>query len=104
MTKGVPSSLYIGGKQFSKKLNRRAKELELEVSNPRVRHQFRNRIERIFNNADKIRKGSFRGQDSEVFFYRRGKDVVLTKSNGNFITILTNGANNPRFLESSIVK
>lgn len=104
MTKSIPSSLYVGGKQFSKKLNRRAKELGLDVSNPRVRYQFKNRIERIFNNADEIRKGSFRGQDSEVFFYRRGRDVVLTKSNGDFITILTNGASNQRFLESSIVK
>jgi hypothetical protein len=58
-TKGIPSALNIGGKQFSKKLNRRAKELNLDVSNPQVRFKFKDRIQRVFNNADEVRKGGF---------------------------------------------
>ena len=70
---------------------------------PRVRYQIRSRIQRIFDNADEVRSGVFRGQgpngtEGPVLFFRRGHDVVVTTPNGDFVTLLTGGINNQRFI------
>ena len=101
--RGIPSQLNVSGKQFGPKMAQRARELGLDPSNPKVRHQFRSQIERIFKNADEVRSGPFRGQGpngtigGDNRFFRRGNDVVVTDANGNFITLLTNGINNGFF-------
>jgi len=101
--RGLPSQLNVSGKQFGQKMAQRARELGLDPSSPKVRHQFQTRIERIFKNADEVRSGPFRGQGpngtigGDNRFFRRGNDVVVTDANGNFITLLTNGINNGFF-------
>jgi len=101
--KGIPSQLNVSGKQFGQKMALRARELGLDPSSSKVRHQFRSRIERIFKNADEVRSGPFRGQGpngtigGDNRFFRRGNDVVVTDANGNFITLLTDGVNNGFF-------
>ncbi|WP_445374901.1 hypothetical protein ACSLVK_02320 [Photorhabdus tasmaniensis] len=53
----------------------------------------------IGNNADKTILGVFAGQGpngtrGDVFFKIKGNDVVVTKPDGTFITILKDGVNN----------
>jgi filamentous hemagglutinin len=101
--RGAPDSLNITGKQFSKKLNRRANELGLDVSSAKDRFKFRSRIQRAFDNAEEVRSGTFRGQgpggaEGPVNFFRRGEDVVVTTPDGDFVTFLPGGASNKRFL------
>jgi RHS repeat-associated protein len=105
---GISRTLNISGKQFGKKLAARARDLGLDPSSARVRYQLRNRIQRIFDNADEIRTGLFRGQgpggsEGAVSFFRRGQDVVVTTPGGDFVTFLPGGASNARFLEGTVV-
>ncbi len=102
-TKSVPSQLNISDTQFGPKMAQRARELGLDPSSPRVRYQIRSRIQRIFDNADEVRSGPFRGQGpngavgGDNRFFRRGNDVVVTNADGDFITLLTDGINNEFF-------
>ena len=100
----VPRRLITSDKQLGKKIAQRARELGLNPAGPRVRAMFKDRIRRIFENADEVRSGVFRGQGpngtigGDIRFFRRGKDVVLTDSSGNFITLLIDGASNSFFV------
>lgn len=40
--------------------------------------------------------GNWRGQEDDVLFYIKGEDVVVTKQNDEFITVLKGGVNNAR--------
>ena len=71
-------------------------ELGLDVKNPEHRERFRCIINDTIENPDEKRYGFFRGQDEEVVFYIKGKNVVLTKKDGAFITILPGGTTNGR--------
>ncbi|WP_437200872.1 hypothetical protein [Planctomicrobium sp. SH664] len=98
----VPGQLNISSKQFGEKVSRRARDLKLDPSDPRVRYQLRSRIQRIFENADEVRSGMFRGQgpngsEGPVLFFRRGNDVVVTTPAGDFVTLLIDGIKNKRF-------
>ena len=46
--------------------------------------------------ASEIAIGAWRGQTEDVVFYIKGSDVVVTKQNGDFITVLKGGINNAR--------
>jgi filamentous hemagglutinin len=53
----------------------------------------------IANKPDKTVLGTFRGQGSgaktgDVFFKIKGNDVVVTKPDGTFVTIMKDGINN----------
>ena len=83
-------------KQFGKKLGRHALDFELDPSNPDDRIKFENIINSIVDNADEVRIGNWRGQEKEVLFHIRNKDVVITDQNNEFITILKDGVTNER--------
>ena len=53
-------------------------------------------INNIIENADTVKEGYWRGQPEDVLFYILGEDVVLTKQDGEFISVFTGGANNKR--------
>lgn len=86
--------LKITEKQFGKKLAKHFKEFGLDPSNPSHRTVFRDMINDIANNADKVVEGSFRGQ-SGVKFFIKGKNVVVSKLDNEFVTILKDGISNP---------
>ena len=50
----------------------------------------------IVENASEVRSGEWRGQAGETFFYIKGKDVVVAKESGEFVTILKGGIDNVR--------
>lgn len=48
---------------------------------------------------EQVRQGLWRdGGTSDYLFFRQGDDVVVTKSDGSFVTILQGGAGNSWFL------
>ena len=55
-----------------------------------------NLINEIIDKADEVKTGYWRGQREDVLFYVLGEDVVITKQNGEFISIFAGGANNER--------
>lgn len=64
------------------------------------------RINDIGNHPEKVIPGTFAGQGAngargDVFFRIKGNDVVVTKPNGEFVTILKDGAiQNPSVLSA----
>jgi hypothetical protein len=81
-------------------------EWGLDVSNADHRAQFRTIIQNIVANADEVRQGAFRPQSgggTDYLFFRLGNDVVVTKANGEFVSIWTNGVTNSWFVGASVI-
>lgn len=77
------------------------------VSSAADRQMVLNKINDIGNNADKVIPGSFSGQGvngarGNVFFRIKGNDVVVTKPNGSFITILKDGVTNNTSVKNAL--
>lgn len=53
-------------------------------------------ISSIIKDADAVKYGNWRGQESDVIFFIKGDDVVVTKFDGEFVSILKGGVNNER--------
>lgn len=83
-------------KQFGKKVGKHAMDYGLDPSSTEGRKQMHSIIDGIYQNADAIAHGSWRGQAEPVKFYIKGDDVVVTTENDVFITILKGGASNAR--------
>lgn len=64
-------------------------------------------INDIGNNATKVIRGTFAGQGANgargnVYFRIKGNDVVVTKPNGTFVTILKDGVNQNPSVKSAL--
>lgn len=83
-------------KQFGKKVGKHASDFGLNPNKESDRIKFQKIIDDIAGNPDEERVGRWRGQEEEVLFKIKGNDVVVTKKNNEFITILKGGVNNAR--------
>lgn len=83
-------------KQFGKKVGKHAKDYGLDPSKAEDRDLMQRIINNIVSNAEEVRIGYWRGQDKDVLFYIRGEDVVITKQDNEFISILKGGIDNAR--------
>jgi hypothetical protein len=99
--------LKTGDTQFGKKVGKHAQDYGLDPANPADRAWIKGHIEEIVQNPEEVRQGPWnpqgRGASDDVFF-RRGDDVIVTKSDGTFVTILKGGINNGWFNGASAVK
>ncbi len=94
-TDGLPK-LTIPNKQFGKKSKRHMKEYNLDVSKADDREKYKQMILDFRHNYDEIRIGEWAGQQEEVLFYIKGEDVMITKLNGEFVSLFKGGINNAR--------
>ena len=89
-------------KQLGKKFGRHVEDFGGNPANPADREMVREKILEIGRNPEKIIPGKFAGQGGggansqrgDVFFRIKGDDVVVTKPDGTFVTILKGGINN----------
>lgn len=86
--------------QIGKKLGRHVKDYGGNPGNPADRQMVIDKIQDIGNNPEKVIPGTFAGQGNggtrgNVFFRIKGNDVVITKPDGTFVTIMKDGINNP---------
>ena len=81
-------------KQYGKKIGKHARDFGLDASNEADRLKMNEIIADIVSNKDEIRIGSWRGQHDDVLFFVKGNDVVITKTDGEFVTILKDGVKN----------
>lgn len=94
--------LKINGKQFGKKSGKHAQDYGLDPKVPENRQWIKNHIKNIHKSPNEVRQGSWRGigkklpdgnrGSGDALFYRKGNDVVVTDMQGNFITLLKDGA------------
>lgn len=91
-------------KQYGKKIGKHAVDFGLDASNEEDRAKMMNIISDIQKNCDEIRIGTWRGQDKEVLFYIKGNDVVITKQDGEFVTVLKDGVLNSAGVKNARIK
>ena len=95
ITTEIPQ-MIVNTQQFGKKVGRHAQDYGLNPASDSDRATILAIIEDIRSNATEVRTGSWRAQPEEVLFFIKGEDVVVTKKNGEFITVLKGGVNNER--------
>ena len=83
-------------KQFGKKIGKHARDYGLDPSKEADREKMHEIINDIIENHSEIRSGTWRGQEQEVDFYIKGRDVVVCSKEKEFITILKGGVDNAR--------
>ena len=93
----INEPLTIANAQLGKKLGKHIFEWGLNPQSSTDREKFIQIIYDIVLNHDKpIKIGEWRGQQEDVLFFIKGDDVVITKQNGEFVTIMKGGVNNGR--------
>ncbi|MBC8059247.1 MAG: WXG100 family type VII secretion target [Clostridiaceae bacterium] len=107
--------LKISDKKAGQKLTQHLREdFKMDPSDIKAREWIKNYTEDIHINAEEIRTNSWRAigdklanglkGEGPALFYKKGNDVVVTELNGNFVTILKDGAiSNKRFIEGTIL-
>ena len=96
-TNGENSGIIKNNKQFGKKVGKHASDWGLDASSPDDRRKMEQIIDDIYYHHDvPVKIGGWRGQTEDVLFYIKGQDVVITKQNGEFVTILKGGKSNGR--------
>jgi RHS repeat-associated protein len=96
---GLPE-LTIENSQFGQKVGQHAQDFGLNPADPEARSLVREYIEDIRANFDEVRQGPWNpkgGGGSDYLFFRQGTDVVVTKGDGTFVTILQGGDSNGWF-------
>jgi hypothetical protein len=82
--------------QLGRKLGKHVSDFGGDPANAEDRAAVRARIESIGNNPDRVVDGTFMGQGQNgtrgpVQFRIKGNDVVVTKPDGSFVTVLKDG-------------
>jgi len=92
--------LSIDNAQFGMKVGKHAGDYGLSPADPAARSWILDHIKNIHANPDEVRQGSWNpngGGGTDYWFYRQGSDVVVTKGDGQFVTILKGGQSNGWF-------
>lgn len=98
---GAPgTSIRIGDQQFGAKVGPHARAFGLDPARAADRARFREIVEDIATQPDRVVTGTFRGQGpggvpGPVSFRIKGSDVVVATPADDFVTVLRGGINNP---------
>ena len=97
-------AFHIDSTQIGRKM-KHAPEFGFDLKNPSDRQAFIDMVRDIGTNPDKTVRGTFNGLGNgssqingnrgPAQFRIKGNDVVVTRPNGDFVTILRNGVTNP---------
>ena len=110
-----PAELRMSDKQLGKKIGKHAQDFGLDAGNSKDRDKVLGIIHDINDHPDEIRYGDWRGQGAvnpetgmkavgPVWFYIRGKDVLIKDLSGNFVTVMADAVDNKRVQAAEIKK
>lgn len=106
---GAGAKFSVTNAQVGKKLGKHVEDFGGNASNAADRERVLNIINDIGSNPDKVIAGKFAGQGSgagasrgDVFFRIKGNDVVVTKPDGSFVTILKDGVLNNTSVKNAL--
>ncbi len=87
----------IADSQLGKKIGKHGGEWGIDPQKPEDREKFKSIIGDIVQNHDMpVKIGEWRGQSQDTLFFIKGEDVVITRQDGKFVTILKGGTSNGR--------
>ncbi|MET9378866.1 polymorphic toxin-type HINT domain-containing protein [Streptomyces sp. NPDC002992] len=90
--------------QFGKKWGKHAQDYGLNPGDASARQGFRDKIAEVRGSHDEVRQGPWNpknGGGSDYFFYRRGNDLLVTKGDGQFVTMFPMSKPNGWFEQAS---
>lgn len=99
VTRAGPA-LDVTSGQFGKKLGRRYEDYGLDPSAPTAREWLHRHIDQIWTHPDEVKQGQWHpsgGGGPDYLFHRLGRDVVIGRADGTFVTIIKDGINNTWF-------
>lgn len=104
---GAGAVFKVKSNQLGKKLRKHVQDFGSNPANPADRKMVLDRIDDIGNNPEKVIPGTFAGQGAngvrgDVFFRIKGNDVVVTKPDGTFVTILKDGVTQNPSVQSAL--
>lgn len=106
---GASAKFSVTNAQVGKKLGKHVEDFGGNASNAADRERVLNIINDIGSNPDKVVAGKIAGQGAgagasrgDVFFRIKGNDVVVTKPDGSFITILKDGVLNNTSVKNAL--
>ncbi|WP_448884757.1 hypothetical protein [Citrobacter telavivensis] len=100
---GASAKFSVTNAQVRKKLGKHVEDFGGNASNAAVRERVLNIINDIGSNPDKVVAGQGAGDSrGDVFFRIKGNDVVVTKPDGSFITILKDGVLNNTSVKNAL--
>jgi hypothetical protein len=102
-----PPALKVGDRQFGTKFGKHAREFGIEFSDPQARSKFRDMIADVYDNADEMRQGPWNPKGNggnDYLFFRRGNSVLVTKSDGEFVTVMADAADNTWFVHAKVIE
>ncbi|MEV6950979.1 polymorphic toxin-type HINT domain-containing protein [Streptomyces sp. NPDC051183] len=76
--------------QFGKKWGKHSKDYGAHPGDQAARQAYRDKITDVRTNHEDVRQGPYNpdgGGSDDYFFYRKGQDLVITKGNGEFVTL-----------------
>ncbi|MCF6526612.1 hypothetical protein HOY81_26645 [Streptomyces sp. JJ36] len=82
--------LSINEGQFGKKWGKHAQDYGLNPGDASSRNWFREKIAEVRGSHDEVRRGPWNpanGGGEDYFFYRSGKDLLVVKGDGQFVTM-----------------
>ena len=93
---GAGAAFKVDSKQLGKKLGKHVEDFGGNAASPGDRKMVLDKIHDVGSNPEKVVPGTFAGQGAngargDVFFRVKGNDVVVTKPDGTFVTILKDG-------------
>ncbi|MFL6118310.1 putative T7SS-secreted protein [Actinophytocola sp.] len=97
----------VDDKQFGTKVGKHAQDYGLNPGDAESRAWVRQHVDDISRTPNEVRQGPWNpqgGGGSDYYFLRKGEDVVVTKSDGTFVTILKGGQSNGWFNGATPVK
>lgn len=102
---GASAKFSVTNAQVGKKLGKHVEDFGGNASNAADRERVLNIINDIGSNPDKVVAGQGAGAGAsrgDVFFRIKGNDVVVTKPDGSFITILKDGVLNNTSVKNAL--
>ncbi|MGW4780002.1 polymorphic toxin-type HINT domain-containing protein [Streptomyces filamentosus] len=90
--------------QFGKKWGKHAQDYGLNPGDASARQGFRDKIAEVRGSHDEVRQGPWNpknGGGNDYFFYRRGNDLLVTKGDGQFVTMFPMNKPNGWFEQAS---
>jgi len=88
--------LSISSKQFGTKWGRHASDYGLDPNSDSARAWFASRVQDVHRNPDEVRRGPWnpRGNGGDdYFFFRQGRDLLIIREGGEFVTMFPNEGN-----------
>lgn len=91
LDKAAENDIIFTKKQLGKKFGKHCSDWGLDPSSADDREKMKGIVCDIKEHYDSRGIGAFNGQADECLFYIKGDDVVVTKKNGEFVTVMRGG-------------